>query len=126
MGSNACVFIALLMGKLSNARNLTWPTGDLLPKSRKGALHEGMIKGNQIHDNLFDHEATNVTIDEADSLAGEECGVRLLEQEIDIFGITPINQLNNWLMQDAQNKSKSYNVIVYHSQFREQSFPFFS
>ena len=31
---------------------------------------------------------------------------------IDIFGIAPINQLSNWLMQEAQNKSKSYYVIV--------------
>ena len=31
---------------------------------------------------------------------------------IDIFGISPINQLSNWLMQEAQNKSKSYYVIV--------------
>lgn len=111
-GSNACVFIALLMGKLSFERNLTWPTSDLLPESWKGALHEAMIKGNQIHDDLFDKEATNVTVDEADSLAGEECGVQSLGQQIDIFGIAPINQLSNWLMQEAQNKSKSYYVIV--------------
>lgn len=111
-GSNACVFIALLMGKLSIERKLTWPTGDLLPESWKGALHEAMIKGDQIHDDLFDHEAPSASVDEADSLAGAECGVQSLGQQIDIFGITPINQLSNWLMQEAQNKSKSYNVIV--------------
>ena len=35
----------------------------------------------------------------------------LTRQFIDIFGIAPINQLSNWLMQEAQNKSKSYYVI---------------
>ena len=73
-GGNACVFIAFLKGNLSFEWNLTWPTGDLLPESWKGALHEAMIKGNQIHDDLFDNEATNVTVVKADSLVGDECG----------------------------------------------------
>lgn len=63
-GSNACVFIALHMGKLCFERNLTWPTGDLLPESWKRALYEAMMKGNQIHDVLFDHDATNVTVED--------------------------------------------------------------
>ena len=72
--NNACVFIAFLMGNMSFERNLTWPTGDL-HESWKGALHEAMINGNQnqIHDDLFDNEATNVTVVKADSLAGDEC-----------------------------------------------------
>ncbi|KAJ7387584.1 hypothetical protein OS493_000918 [Desmophyllum pertusum] len=58
------VFIALHMGKLCFERNLTWPTGDLLPESWKRALYEAMMKGNQIHDVLFDHDATNVTVED--------------------------------------------------------------
>ena len=73
-GGNACVFIAFLKGNLSFEWNSTWPTGDLLPESWKGALHEAMIKGNQIHDDLFDNEATNVTVVKADSLVGDERG----------------------------------------------------
>ena len=73
--NNACVFIAFLMGNMSFEWNLTWPTGDLLHEFWKGALHEAMINGNQnqIHDDLFDNEATNVTVVKADSLAGDEC-----------------------------------------------------
>lgn len=111
-GSNACVFIALHMGKLCHARNLTWPIGDLLPESWKRALQEAMIKGNQIHDDLFDHHATNVTVEDAESMAGEECGVHTLGQQIDIFGINPVNQLSNWLSQQVQALSRSFSVIV--------------
>lgn len=111
-GSNACVFIALHMGKLCYARNLTWPTGDLLPESWKRALQEAMIKGNQVHDDLFDHHATNVTVEDAESMAGKECGVQTLGQQIDIFGINPVNQLSNWLLQQVQALSRSFSVIV--------------
>ena len=113
-GSNACVFIAIHvhMGKLCYARNLTWPSGDLLSESWKRALQEAMIKGKQIHDDLFDHHATNVTVEDAESMAGEECGVQTLGQQIDIFGINPVNQLSNWLLQKIQDLSRSFSVIV--------------
>ncbi|KAL9977845.1 hypothetical protein ACROYT_G015297 [Oculina patagonica] len=111
-GSNACVFIALHMEKLCAERNLTWPTGDLLPITWETALHDAMAKGNKIHDDLFDHDATDVTVEEAESLAGEECGVRTLGQQTDIFGFNPVNQLTNWLIQTAQNVSRSFSVIV--------------
>lgn len=87
-------------------------TGDLLPESWKQALQQAMIKGNQIHDDLFDHDATNVTVEDAESLAGEECGVRTLGQQIDILGINPVNQLSNWLLQQVQTASTSFSVIV--------------
>ena len=111
-GSNACVFIALHMGRLCYARNLTWPTGDVLHESWKQALREAMIKGNQIHDDLFDYHAANVTVEDAESMAGEECGVQTLGQQIDIFGINPVNQLSNWLLQQVQTSSRSFSVIV--------------
>lgn len=66
-----------------------------------------MIKGNQIHDDLFDHEGVNVTIDEAVSLAGEECGVRALGPQLDIFGYSPVNQV-------ANNSTRAFIVIVCH------------
>ena len=111
-GSNACVFIALHMGKLCYTQNLTWSTGDLLPESWKQALQQVMIKGNQIHDDLFDHDARNVTIEDAESLVGEEWKVRTLGQQIHIFGINPVNQLSNWLLQQVQTVSRSFSVIV--------------
>ena len=75
-----------------------------------------MIKGNKIHDDLFDHDATNVTVDDSVSMAEEECGVERLGQQIDIFGMNPVNQLANVLVQEAQNLlSQLFSVIVSHN-----------
>ena len=111
-GSNACVFIALYMGKLCFENNLAWPSGNLLPESWKRSLREAMIRGNQIHDDLFDHEGINVTVDDAVSMAGEECVVQRLGPQVDIFGINPVNQLANLLIREAQNLSRSFSIIV--------------
>lgn len=113
-GSNACVFIALYMGKLCFENNLAWPSGNLLPESWKTSLREAMITGNQIHDDLFDHEGINVTVDDAVAMAGEECGVQRLGPQVDIFGFNPVNQLANLLIREAQNLSRSFSVIVSH------------
>ena len=46
-------------------------------------------------------------------MAGEECGVRRLGPQLDIFGINPVNQLANILVQEAQNiSSQSCGVVV--------------
>ena len=68
-GSNACVFIALYMGKLCSQRKLSWPSDDSLPDAWRRSFIEAMVKGNKIHDDLFDHDATNVTVDDAVSMA---------------------------------------------------------
>ena len=75
------------MGNLSFEWNLTWPTGDLLHESWKGALHEAMIKGNQnqIHNDQFANEATNVTVVKADSLAGDECSYNHFSRKLIYF-----------------------------------------
>ena len=52
-----------------------------------------MIKGTQIHDDLFDHEGVNVTVDNA----GEECGVQALGLQLQIFEYSPLNQVANVL-----------------------------
>lgn len=73
-----------------------------------------MIKGNKIHDDLFDHDTTNITVDDTVSMA-EECGVERLGQQIDIFGINPVNQLASVLVQEVQILlSQSFSVIVSH------------
>ena len=73
-----------------------------------------MIRGNQIHDDLFDHDRINVTVDDAVAMAGEECGVQRLGPQVDIFGFNPVNQLANLLIREAQNLSRSFSVIVLH------------
>jgi len=56
-----------------------------------------MIRGNQIHDNLLDHLGIHVIVDDAVSMAGDECGVQRLRSQVDIFGINPVNQVANLL-----------------------------
>ena len=72
-----------------------------------------MIKGNKIHDDLFDHQAVDLAVEDAVSLADNECRVQSLGQQMDIFGLNPVHQLANFLIQEAQNnKSKSCSVIM--------------
>lgn len=120
VGSNACVFIARYMGKLCIERNLLWPTSDCVSESLIESLKEAMIKGNEIHDRLCNGDGRNVTVVDAFSSAGEECGVQSLRQQIDyLHSENPCDRLSEWLMQEAQENSsssssqkKSFSVIV--------------
>lgn len=49
-------------------------------------MREAILKGNEIHDDLFDNDAIYVAVDEAVELAGDECGVNCIESQCDIFG----------------------------------------
>ena len=114
VGSNACVFIALYMGKLCIEKNLLWPTSDCVSKPLMESLKEAMIQGNKLHDPQYKGEAINVTVHEAFLSAGKECGVQSLRQQIDYLpSQNPRDSLGKWLMQEAQNNtSKSFSVIV--------------
>ena len=62
----------------------------------KEVLEWAILSGNELHDELFDHEGVNVNADEAVEIAGEECGVARLGQQKDFFG-TPKQLLGDWL-----------------------------
>ena len=116
-GSNACAFIALLMGKQWMEGHLLWPTGDILAESWRKSLFEAMIKGNKIHDDLFDRQAVDLDVEDAVALADNECGVQGVGQQMDIFGINPVHQLANALIQEAQNNaSKSCCLLTSEKQ----------
>ena len=80
-GSNACVFIALYFGSLTIKYGLNCPPNVSLPVSWKHALEEAMRKGNEIHDELFDNAAVNVSVEEAVELVAEDCNVLAVVQE---------------------------------------------
>ena len=93
--------------------SLLWPRDVLLPEPWKQSLYEAMIKGDKIHDDLFNHQAVDLAVEDAVSLADNECGVQSLGQQIDIFGLNPVHQLANFLIQEDQNhKSESCSVIM--------------
>ena len=55
----------------------------------------------------------DLDVEDAVSLADTECGVQYVAQQIDIFGVNPVHQLANVLIQEAQNNtSKSCCVIM--------------
>lgn len=85
-GSNACTFIALYFGHLYLQNNLPPPCGSVLSLEWKYALHKAMEKGNEIHDELFEGEGVDVTVEDAVSMAGRECFVHSVGQNIDLFG----------------------------------------
>jgi len=103
------------MAQLGSKQNLSWPTSDSLTESWQRSLGETKIKGNKIHDDLFDHNATEFTVDDAVSMIREGCGARKLGQ-INIFGANSVNQLANVLVPEAQNlSSQSFSVIVLYA-----------
>ncbi|KAJ7331224.1 hypothetical protein OS493_020006 [Desmophyllum pertusum] len=108
------------MGQKWIQGSLLWPRGNYLPESWRKSLMEAMIKGNQIHDDLFEHGAVNLEVKKAVvSLRNiNECWIQSVGQQIDIFGIdpAPVHQLENVLIQEGQeakkNVSKSCSVIT--------------
>ena len=89
-GSNACAFIALLIGKKWIEGHLLWPTRTIFLSH--GGNHY-LIKGNNIHHDLFNHQTVDLDVQDAVSLADNECGVQSFGQQTDIFGFNPVHQL---------------------------------
>ena len=112
-GSNACTFIALMFGHLYFSNNLRPPLlGFQLSNTWKDSLVEAMLRGNEIHDDIFDNDAVNVAVDDAVEIAGEECFVDKIEQQYDIFGVDCLEQLTTVLTRLATNLHKSCPVVV--------------
>ena len=88
-GSNACAFISLYFGQVAS-KGLPLRQGLALDVQWKDTLREAMTRGNDLHDELFDHEGINLTVDEAVEMAGEDCGVLCLGQQKDLFGGTAV------------------------------------
>jgi len=55
-GSNACGFICLYFGQLVSKGLLLPRQGLVLPNIWKEALEWAVVSGNDLHDELFDHE----------------------------------------------------------------------
>ena len=85
-GSNACAFISLYFGEVASKGHLPPRQGLVLSAHWKEALKEAMIRGNDLHDDLFDHEGINLNVDDAIEMAGDDCGILCLGQQKDLFG----------------------------------------
>ena len=84
-GSNACAFNCMYFGQVASKGLLLPRQGLALPNIWKEALELAIVSGNDLHDELFDHEGVDVNVDEPVEMAGEDCGVACLGQQKDLF-----------------------------------------
>ena len=94
-GSNACTFIALYFGHINCRDSLPAPQGYLLLEQWKFALREAIMRGNDIHDELFEGEGCDVSVQDAVDMAGTECRVQSVGQNFDLIGFDCQNQLQD-------------------------------
>lgn len=110
-GSNACTFISLCFGRLFTEQKLSLPFTSNL-NSWTTALHYAMVKGNDIHDALFDNEAVNLSVQDAVEMAGDEFGVHSLGQQHDFFGAQLPQDLANYIHGLSSKKERQCVGIV--------------
>ena len=111
-GSNACTFIALYFGYLYLQENLPPPHGSVLSMEWKDALYKAMKRGNEIHDELFEGEGVDVSVEDAVSMAGMECFVSSIDQSIDVFGQDCEDQLASVFHTLASTMQSRCNAVV--------------
>lgn len=111
-GSNACTFIALYFGHLYFAAHLKPPSNKELSNEWKVCLRQALIKGNDIHDDIFENEPVNVTVGEAIEIAGNECCVKEIGQQLDAFGQDVIDQLASAFEQFSHQRPSCVVVVV--------------
>ena len=68
-------------------------------------------KGNEIHDELFDNGAVNVSVEEAVELAAEDCNVLAVVQEYNAYRQNVLQQFTD-IMRNIANQSNSLHVVV--------------
>ena len=83
-----------------------------MPSSLVNAFKVAMIKGNQIHDDLFDQNPVNVGVEDAVSMAGEECSIQSILEQTDIFGRNPQSQIADLFEKEANYMANGCTVIV--------------
>ncbi|KAJ7358945.1 hypothetical protein OS493_020788 [Desmophyllum pertusum] len=110
-GSNACTFICMYFGQIA-AKGLLLPRqGVSLNGHWKDALEEAMIRGNDLHDEIFDHEGINVDIDQAVEMAGDDCGIRCIGQQKDLFGAVAKDLLAELLNEISSRRQQSHHLF---------------
>ena len=63
------------------------------------------------HDERFDQEAVNLDAEEAVEMAGEDCGVVSLGQQLDLFGTSGKELLARWLNELSSRKKRSCHLF---------------
>ena len=112
-GSSACVFIALNFGLLFQKCGLdNTLLGQSINFHWQAALEKAIRDGNQLHDELFDQEGVIVTVEEGIELAGDQCQVRQIYKEYNVFGANPLSQLETVISTLLLQRSSFHVLIV--------------
>ena len=110
-GSNACTFIALSFGSIYHQYNLTTPVGQHLDVQWQRALVDAIRIGNDLHDELFDGHGINIAVDDAIAAVGDDCHVRGILKDHNVFGVNPLDQFTKIIDSILQQK-QSFHVLV--------------
>ena len=111
-GSKACVFIAFNFGLLYKQFSLdNTLVGESLNSHWQTALEHAIRAGNDIHDQLFDFEGVNVSVEEGIELAGEVCQVGQVLREYTVFRANPLDQLETVIKICSQQR-QSFHVLI--------------
>lgn len=111
-GSKACVFIAFNFGLLYKQFSLdNTLVGESLNSHWQTALEHVIRAGNDIHDQLFDFEGVNVSVEEGIELPGEVCQVGQVLCEYNVFRANPLDQLETVIKIWSQ-QWQSFHVLI--------------
>ena len=111
-GSNACVFIALCFGRIHQSAKLANFQGHQLSSQWQAALKEAIRMGNGMHDELYDRQGVNVTLEDALDAVGAICQICGVEQEFNVFGSSPLDQLENVVHSILQQSTPSFHILM--------------
>ena len=110
-GSNACAFISLYFGQVAAKALLSPRVGHVLSAEWQDALKEAILRGNDLHDELFDQEGIDLNAEDAVKMAGDDCGVLCLGQQKDLFGPSTKQLLAEWLNELSSRKERSCHLF---------------
>ena len=63
-------------------------------------------------ENLFDNQAVDLDVEDAVSLANNECGVQSVGEQTYIYGVHPVHQFANASIQEAENNTSKSNRVI--------------
>lgn len=110
-GSNACTFIALSFGSIYQQYKLSTPVGQQLDVQWQAALVDAIRFGNDLHDELFDGHGINIAVDDAIATVDDNCRVRGILRDHNVFGVNPLDQFSKIIDSILQQK-QSFHVLV--------------
>ena len=110
-GSNACAFICLYFGQVASKGVLSPRQGLMLPAQWRDSLEQSIIQGNDLHDELFDHEGVDLDVEGAVEMAGDDCGVVSLGQQKDLIGTSAKDLLAGWLNELSSRRKRSSHLF---------------